>query len=98
MGVSMMSALIIQTRGDDVRCEAKLDQGTMQYVGWIMLYRGEHFDHPIIDTGPSFDTAEDALNYCQSLVKQIREMKLDNPLDDLPHGEEIKEVINQARE
>ena len=75
MGISVISALTIQMRPDgDIRVQAGGPcKDTGKWVMWIMLYNGDEYDHPILNTEPIFDDEEAALKYGHELVKQIRE-------------------------
>ena len=94
MGLSLIDALVIQTRGDDVRVEAggpSKENG--KYTCWINLYNGEDFHRPIVNTQTCFDTAKAAENWGREFVDKVRAMKLDNPFDKLP--DETKEAVQE---
>jgi len=105
MGISVMTALVIQSRGDDIHCEAEGpccavgDEAHGKWVGWINLYRDGEFDHPLLDSGPRFNTADEAIDAMKKLVAEIRQMKIENPLDSMP-GEvrgAIAAIVEGAR-
>ena len=78
--MTRITAIIIQSRGDDIRCQAggpAKDNG--KYVGWITLYRGDEYDHELVSTEPIFNTEKDAVAHMEDLVKEVRAMDLDIP-------------------
>lgn len=104
-GISKIDAAVIQTRGDDVRCEvggpSTRPETLGKYVGWVMLYNGDEFDHPIVSTKPVFDTAEEALACVQDLVKEIRAMPSVWETEIKPilgdHAEPVTAIVEAAR-
>ena len=76
MGISMLTAMIIQSRGDDVKCEVAGPNKDGKYIGWINLYQDSEYDHALLDSGPAFDSKDAALEKMESVVKQIRNMDL----------------------
>ncbi|TSC96925.1 MAG: hypothetical protein CEN88_256 [Candidatus Berkelbacteria bacterium Licking1014_2] len=94
-----LTALIIQTRGDDIRCLAGGPDKDGKYAGWISLYRGDEYDHDLLSTNPCFQDEASAIKHMQSLVEEIRTMDIENPLDDLPTPEKemIQTVVEIAR-
>lgn len=93
MPISRLDALIIQTRGDDIRCLAGSPDKDGKYAGWICLFRGDEYDHDLLSTNAVFPNAQAAVEHMQSLVKEIRTMEVENPLDSLPP--ELKEAIQE---
>lgn len=91
--MTVLDALIIQTRGDDIRCLAGGPNKNGKYAGWISLFRGDEYDHDILSTNAIFPSGETAIEHMRSLVEEIRKMELENPLDSLPS--EVKEVIQE---
>jgi hypothetical protein len=77
MGISRLSALIIQSRGDEVRPEV-LGQSTEndKWAGALSLYKGMEFDYHIVTTSPVHDTEEEVVPRMQELLDEIREMEL----------------------
>lgn len=76
-----LSKLIIQTRGDDIKCDVggpSKEEG--KYVGWITLYNDGRYHTELLSTNPVFDTKEDALKYMEDLVKKMREEPIEDPL------------------
>ena len=90
--MNMITAMIIQSRGDDIVCSAggpTKDNG--KWVGWITLYRDGEYDHELLSSQPVFDTKKDAVEYMKGVVKSVREM-------DLELSPEIKEAVNIAQQ
>jgi hypothetical protein len=75
--MTVLTALIIQTRGKDIHCDAGgPDKTNKKYCGWLTLYNGDEYDHELVSTDPVFDTAEAAKKYMQDLVAEVRKMDL----------------------
>jgi hypothetical protein len=91
MGVTMLTALIIQSRGDDVKCEYTGPDKDGMYTGWINLYRDEEYDHPLLDSGPTFKEKKIAIETMEGIVVQIREIDLNPP-------REVKEAMSVAQQ
>lgn len=75
--MNFLTALIIQSRGDDIVCDAggpTKKEG--KYVGWIQLYRNGEYDHDLVSTEPVYDSKQDAIFAMQELVKTVRAMDL----------------------
>jgi hypothetical protein len=82
--MNLLTALEIQGNGDNIRCEAggpSTDNG--KYVGWISLYRDGELHKHLLSSESIFESSKDAVQYMKNVVKEVREMKLDNPLDKL---------------
>ena len=76
MGISRLTGMIIQSRGDDIKCDVGGPDKNGKYVGWIMLYQDGEFDHALLDSGPSFNSEKAALEKMEALVTEIRGMDL----------------------
>lgn len=70
------TALIIQTKGVDIHCEAAKDADSKLWTGFISLYRGNKFDRFLVSTNPCHKTKKDALAAMKKLVSQVREVNL----------------------
>ena len=71
--VSRITALTIQTRGDDVQCEALGQEETSGlWIGVINLYRNQCFHTTLLSTVPMYKTSEKAVQAMKDFVKQIR--------------------------
>jgi hypothetical protein len=70
MGVSRLTAAIIQSRGDDVVCSYG---GPVEgkYVGWITLGPEDRY-RPLLNTEPVYDTGDDAKAAMERVVAEIR--------------------------
>ena len=76
MGISRLDAMIIQSRGDDIKVQAGGPSKDGKWAMWIMLYNGEEYDHPILSTQAVFDTEEAAIQHGKDLVAEIRALDL----------------------
>ncbi len=79
------TALLIQTKGTDIHCEAAKDTESKLWSGFISLYRGKEFERFLVSTNPCHKTKKDALAAMKKLVSQVREVEL-SPIfiDDFP--------------
>jgi len=93
MGVSLITALTIQSR--NVICDAGGPDSSGKYSGWIMLETDSW--HPLLSTPNMYDTAEQAKAEMEKTVAGIRATKLENPLDTMPEGPIIKQVVATAQ-
>lgn len=85
MGLSMMSALMIQGNGDNVKCEAGgPHKETGKWAGWINLYKHGDFHTAIVSTQGIYDSKEEALKAMEALVEEVREMDLLVPKKEEP--------------
>jgi|GEM_PF-3903176 len=71
-GISRLTAAIIQTRGDDVRCLAGGPNDHGKWTGWISLYRDNIYDHDLLNTQPVFDSETAAVSAMEDVVSKIR--------------------------
>jgi len=77
MSVSLRTALVIQTSGNDIHCECSgQDRATEKFVGAIWLYHDGYPHELLADTDPIFDTAEIAAAKMEAAVAEIRKMDL----------------------
>lgn len=74
--MNLLTALIIQSRGDDIVCDAGGPTENGKYSGWIQLYRNGEYDHDLVSTEPVYDSKQDAIFAMQELVKTVRAMDL----------------------
>ena len=75
--MTLITALEIQTNGDDIRCAAggpSTENG--KYVGWISLWRGGNLHKEMLSTDAIFDTADEAKTYMESVVAKVRDTDL----------------------
>lgn len=77
--VTMLTAMIIQTRGDDVRVQTAKDPRTGKWAGFISLFNDGNFDHYLISTEAVFETEESAHADMSGLVEKIRGLDLAAP-------------------
>jgi len=84
MGINLMTALIIQGNGQDIKCSfggpAK-DNG--KYCGWISLWKDGDLHTELLSTEAIFDTAMAATAYMEKLVVKVRSLDLIDPLQKL---------------
>jgi hypothetical protein len=94
MGISVLTALTIQSR--DVRCEAAGPDQNGKWAGWIMLDVDRW--HPLLNSEPIYDNAQDARTAMEKVVKEIRETEVENPLDSMPEGSMVKKIIAASQD
>ena len=75
MGVSLRNAIIIQSQGNNIRCEAfETERGN--WFGEINLYKERIFHTTLISSSPSFKSSKDAIEHMKGVVKDVREIKI----------------------
>lgn len=74
MGVSLITALEIQTNGDDIKCFSFSEDG--KFVGSIGLWRDDRMHKLLLDTPAVYETQEIAIKAMENTVKEIRAMDL----------------------
>jgi len=80
MSISLLTAMTIQSRS--VRCEAGGPSEThRKYIGWIMLDVPRW--HPLLNTEPVYESAEDAVKAMEEVVAAVRRADLNPPLGTL---------------
>lgn len=70
------TALLIQTKGKDIHCEATKDSECKLWSGFISLYQGKKFDRFLVNTNPCHKTKREALAAMKKIVTQVREVDL----------------------
>ena len=72
MPISRHTALVIGTRGDDIKVSVSgPDETNGKYTGWITLGEEDRY-RPLLDSGPYYNTSEEALAAMKQLVEEIR--------------------------
>jgi hypothetical protein len=83
MPISLYTALVIQTEGNDIRCEPyRQDEATGKWAGAINLYHDGHFHTTLLSSNQIYDSSEDAVKGMEKVVAEVRAMKLQNPLEE----------------
>lgn len=78
MGISRLSAMIIQTRGDEIKPEVLGQSGdTSKWAGALALFKGDEFDYYLVTSTYVYDTHEEALECMQSLIDKIRSPEIE---------------------
>ncbi|MFA6228461.1 MAG: hypothetical protein WC668_04760 [Patescibacteria group bacterium] len=69
----MIDFLVIQNRGDDVKCDAGgPSKKGGKFVAWINLYNYGEYHRPVLNTNDIFDSAEQAISWAERFVNAIR--------------------------
>lgn len=77
MGISNLTALIIQDRGDDILCQGGgPDPATKKYVGWISLQEGHRGPRPLLSTEPVYNTEDEAVIAMKKIVEDVRKLSI----------------------
>lgn len=72
MPISRHTAYVIGTRGDDIKTSVSgPDESNGKYTGWITLGPDDRY-RPLLDSGPYYDSSEEALTAMKQLVEEIR--------------------------
>ena len=74
--VTKLTALIIQSRGDDIKCEILGQTKEGKVAGVINLYRDGEYDHALLSSEPIFDSDEQCLTKLNEIVSEIRSTKI----------------------
>ena len=75
--VTMITAMEIQTNGDDVKCAA-YGSNIGLYSGMVELWHSDEMHKVMLSTEPIFLTKKEAINSMEDIVKQVRDIDLDN--------------------
>ena len=73
MGMSRLTALIIQTNGNNIKCDAagpSPENG--KYSGWINLWKRGAFHQPLLNSEPVYESEEKAIEAMKEVVKAVR--------------------------
>lgn len=77
MGISALTALIIQDRGDDILCQAGgPDPETKKYAGYISLQEGHRGPRLLLNTEPIYATKKKAIAAMQKIVEDVRKAEI----------------------
>jgi len=74
--MTLLTAMIIQTRGDDVVCAAGGPSKEGKYSGLVELHSNGDYDHLLLSSEPEYESALAAVNAMENVVRQVREAKL----------------------
>jgi len=74
--MTRLTALIIQTRGDDIKCEIYNRTEEGKVAGVINLYTDGEYDHPLLSTEPIFNSDDECLTKMKEIVDHIRSIKI----------------------
>ena len=74
--MTLITALEIQTNGDNVKCLAGGPDKTGKWTGWIYLYRDGDIHKAMLSTEAVFETEAEALTHMEDLVTEVRELDL----------------------
>lgn len=72
--ISALTAIIIQTQGENIRCDAWQDNLNKQWVGVVDLYRDGNLHTTLLESGPLYGSREAAIQAMEEHVRKIREM------------------------
>lgn len=104
-GVSRITAYTIYTRDDIHVTHAGPNKDNGKYSGWITLPQEDRF-RPLLNTGPDYDTAEEAEAAMRKSMRDIREWAekdtggkhpIDHLLGEGPEAETVKKITAASR-
>jgi hypothetical protein len=73
MGITILTAMIIQTRGDDVKSLAGGPSAEGKYANYIYLFKEDgRPDHLMLSTKPYFNTSKEAVEFGNRTINNIR--------------------------
>jgi len=70
--MTRLTAIIIQTRGDDVKCMASEPDKNGKCAGWIYLLKDGNIHTPLISTKAIYDSKEAAKSAMEEIVEKVR--------------------------
>jgi hypothetical protein len=76
--MTRLTALIIQTNGDDIRCESAKDADSKQFIGVVNLYKSGSFHYTLLSSRDTFETPDAAVKAIKKVVEDIRAIDLSN--------------------
>jgi hypothetical protein len=83
MSISRITALIIQTNGDNIRAEVQgQDSTTGKYTGCIAQYKNGERHTTLASSAPTFNNREEAITAMEALIEIISKHDLSLPSDD----------------
>lgn len=75
--MTRLTAMIIQSRGDDIRCEILgEDKETGKISGCIMLYNDDVAHTMLLSSPPIFNTSQECIEKMKQAVEEIRKLDL----------------------
>lgn len=77
MGISLRTALIIQGN-DNITTSVGGPNDDGKYTGWVMGPRAHERWDPLLDTGPAYDTEEEAKAAVDGIVAEVEDLDLDD--------------------
>ena len=86
MAVSRLTAIIIQSRPDDIKTGATMDEKSGKWSGTIILYEDGNFDRQMVSSRPIYPSSDAAIASMDSVVAEIHKM---DPLEGATQKESI---------
>ena len=77
--MTLITALIIKSRGDDIKCSAAKDKNSKKWMGFISLYNDGYFHTHLLSSDPIYDSRKIAEDEMKKTVEYVREMELRSP-------------------
>ncbi len=74
--MTRLTAMIIQTRGDDVKVDAGGPDDNGKWTGWINLYKAGEYDHALISTESIYNTREAAITAIEDVINKVKDLDL----------------------
>jgi hypothetical protein len=74
--MNLITALEIQTNGDNIVCDVGGPAKNGKFCGWISLFRDGDLHKHLLSTHPIFATAKEATEYVEKIVTDVRAMDL----------------------
>ena len=77
MGITLITGLTIQNRGDEIECLAGgPDPDTGKYLGWIYLNESGRIPRPLLNTEPIYGTEGEAVEAMTKIVADVPKVDL----------------------
>lgn len=96
MGISSLTAFIIQDRGEDILVQAGgPDPATGKYVGWISLQEGHRGPRPLLSTEPIYATKEEATAAMEKIVADVRKTTIIEGAQERVKSDQYKDALDE---
>ena len=73
MGITVLTAMIIQTNGPDIKPSWYQDKDTKKYGGVIEHWRDDRLHQVLVSTNAAYDSEEQAIKVMEDVITAVRE-------------------------
>ena len=79
--MSILTALIIRTNGENIHCEGAGPDKDGKYAGFVELWKDDRLHDILVQTRHTYSTRQEAVDTMKRLVTEVCEMDLPRPAD-----------------